>query len=485
MPSANQQAIVVACPGCGAQYQVSAASAGKRGRCAKCGNTFTVPAASKPAPGKSAFPDADDDQIPQYIPVECHLCSTLMYGGPDQIGKPLKCPDCGARTVVPEPVKKKAKDIPAALEGDQYELWDPDVRSNEVATNQPTYIAVSCAKCDTMMYATEKQIGQTITCPDCGRKTAVERPAPQKPKRSVIASDADTPILDPAFAPAEQLNAITPEMRRRIYEEERNSDYGRALEKSRRTGKRMEVDVRGRPILPRWPLITGVLPFLVSRDVPIRLLAVGLGFFSTLSIAIYGIEMAMQGGIAAIGGMCLFALGCALTMVCASFAFSCFFTIVADSSEGVNQIESWPGLLDWFGGLLTFVVAGTMCTFPGYVIAQFVDHQQLLPSLLISLCPVIFFPIVILSQLDIGSIWGILSPRVLQSVFRCPFSWLTFWVESFAIVAGTIVAGWYVGKAGYNPLFVLVPLGTIGLFLYARLLGRLAWRLAEAMPEPR
>ena len=57
----------------------------------------------------------------------CRVCQTLMYGRLDQVGKPIKCPDCGAQTIVlppPQPVKPKKQ--PAALEGEQYELWGVD-----------------------------------------------------------------------------------------------------------------------------------------------------------------------------------------------------------------------------------------------------------------------------------------------------------------------------------------------------------------------
>ena len=72
------------------------------------------------------------------------------------------------------------------------------------SATQPKYIAVNCRHCDTLMYATEKQVGHSITCPDCGKSQKVLPPAKPKPARSVLASDADTPKLDPAFAPAER-----------------------------------------------------------------------------------------------------------------------------------------------------------------------------------------------------------------------------------------------------------------------------------------
>jgi hypothetical protein len=71
---------------------------------------------------------------------------------------------------------------------------------------------------------------------------------------------------------------------------------------------------------------------------------------------------------------------------------------------------------------------------------------------------------------------------VLGSVARCPFSWLTFYVETTMIVGACLAAGVFAIILNINPVMVLAPLGTLALFLYARLLGRLGWRLAEALP---
>ena len=79
-----------------------------------------------------------------------------MYGRLDQVGKKLKCGDCGRLNVVPPPPPPKKPNIPAALEGEQYELWDADEQPlpSELVAHQPKYIAVTCRKCATLMYAT-------------------------------------------------------------------------------------------------------------------------------------------------------------------------------------------------------------------------------------------------------------------------------------------------------------------------------------------
>jgi len=477
MASINQGKARVACPACGAQYDFPPTLAGKRGRCAKCGKSFTVPAAAQSL--------APRTEMPAYIGVECHLCGTRFYGGPDQIGKPLTCPDCGARTVLPPPPPPKKPNIPAAMEGEQYELWEPDADRlrSEMISHQPKYIAVSCPKCDTLMYATDKQVGGTIDCPDCGRSYVVPAPKKPTPARSSVVSDIDVPMLDPASAPADRPPALSLETRRMIYEEERESEYGKALERSRRTGKPMEVDVRGRPILPRWPLFTGVLPFLFSPGVPIRWLGVSAGLAAAIALVLAGLATVASGGMAAVAGMCIFALGCVLAMVVVAIAFSMFIAIVAESSEGSKAVHNWSPFLDWFGDLFVFAVAAVMSGFPGWALCYVLPLDPLLEAAIFASSIVICFPITVLSQLDIGSMWGILSPKVVKSLARCPFSWLAFFVLAGLLVFACITVTYFATQLQFGLVVIVAPLGTAAFILYGRLLGRLAWRLAEAMSE--
>ncbi|MEX0611197.1 MAG: hypothetical protein WD229_03675, partial [Pirellulales bacterium] len=225
---------------------------------------------------------------PEYIAVECRVCGTRMYGRPDQVGRKIKCPDCGAGTVLPPPPKPKPKNMPAALEGEQYELWDADTQPlpAELIAQQPNYIAVRCLRCDTLMYATEKQVGQTIACPDCGRKQVVPAPSKPAPKRSVLSADADTPVLDPAAEPGERPSVLAASSRGMDYEEEQDAAFAQAMQKSQRTGKPMEIDRRGRPVMPRWPLLTGILPFPFYAGCPTRWAALTIGLLLSVGLIV-------------------------------------------------------------------------------------------------------------------------------------------------------------------------------------------------------
>jgi DNA-directed RNA polymerase subunit RPC12/RpoP len=435
-----------------------------------------------PGPAESA-----QDQTPklQFISVDCRVCGTRLTGRSDQVGKKIKCPDCGAGTVLPEPAKPKPKNMPAALEGEQYELWDFDDQPlpSELMAAQPNYIAVTCKQCGTLMQATENQVGQQIACPDCGAKHTV--PVAPKPtvKPSVLVPDRETPKLDPASAPGERPHLIPRTIGQSLAEQEQEAEYKRALEKSQRTGRAMEIDVRGRPILPSWPLISGVLPFLFSAGVPAAWLGLSAGFLLSTWILVSGLEMALAGGMAAIAGMCFFAIGVVITMVIASACASCLMQIVMESSNGARQVQNWPSLLDWFGSFLYLAVASMVSAIPGWAIGHIPSLAAMsgMPELLTAVSICLCLPVVLLSQLDIDSPWGILSGRVLASMARCPFSWAFFYLECLLLLSLCGAATYAVAIRDPHGFLWLMPLYVVALILFARLLGRLGWRLAEAL----
>ena len=183
---------VISCPQCGAKFAVPPNLAGRRARCDACDNSFVVPALT-PANAAKLKPAAKTSPAPaastQLIGFECRVCDTRLYGRADHVGKKIKCPDCGAGTPIPEPPKPKPKNMPAALEGEQYELWDIDDQPlpSTLLAAQPKYIAIQCNTCATLIHAKESQVGQQVACPDCGAKQVVPPKSKPAAKRSVLA----------------------------------------------------------------------------------------------------------------------------------------------------------------------------------------------------------------------------------------------------------------------------------------------------------
>lgn len=484
------------CPKCAALFEVPASMAGRRARCAACETAFEIPAAGPPE---------TDPSLPEFVSVDCRVCGTRLTGRSAYIGKKVKCPDCGAGTELPPPPPPKPKNMPAALEGEQYELWDPDDQPlpSVIAAAQPRFIDVVCDKCGTRMYANEIQAGQKIACPDCGTKTTIPfKPRPVK-KRSVLATDRDTPQVDPTTIPGDVPHVMPKTHGITLAEQEAKDEYERALERSRRTGKPMEIDERGRPVMPKHPLITGVLPFLTTAGVPAVWLGLSASFMAAGWIFITGLQMAMTGGFGAVGGMCFLAVGCVLLMLASSACSSLLIQVVTESSNGNRSVYSWPTFLDWFGSLPYVIVGGMMSAVPGWAIglippiASSPGMSEIVTAISVGVC----FPIALLSHLDCDTPLGVASGRVLSSLRKCPFSWAFFYIECAIIVAICyIVTVLVVGGPGEvvrtvtfrgqairimeSPLTFLwlVPLYVLALIIMARLLGRLGWRLAEAMP---
>lgn len=92
------------------------------------------------------------------------------------------------------------------------------------------------------------------------------------------------------------------------------------------------------------------------------------------------------------------------------------------------------------------------------------------------------YPIVQLSQLEIGSMFGIVSGRIVMSIAKFPLSWMMWYFEVATLAAIILGVIWLDRFLGGLAIFVAVPVVVGAAILVARILGRLAWKLAETMP---
>jgi hypothetical protein len=92
------------------------------------------------------------------------------------------------------------------------------------------------------------------------------------------------------------------------------------------------------------------------------------------------------------------------------------------------------------------------------------------------------FPIVMLSNLEQSSAFAVFSPRLGASLVRCAGPWLLFYIET-AVLCAASLGLLYAISLGPTWVAYLGPWVTVGTMLvYMRLVGRLAWWLAETMP---
>ncbi|MEX2317214.1 MAG: hypothetical protein WD669_08680 [Pirellulales bacterium] len=476
MVSSQQPMVKFACAACRAQYEVPESMAGKRGKCAKCGADMQVPAV------KSAARKADQ-RSPQYVPVECRVCQTLFYGTLEQVGHKMKCPDCGALTVLPPPPPPAAKKMPAAMEGPQYEVWAVDAAPlpSELATAQPKYVAVSCTHCDTLMHAALDHVGKTIKCPDCGAKHVV--PPPREPEPSFQLSPGNELQVDTSEALAPR-PVFLPPVRRMLYEEEEEAERARATAKAQASGKRQRdvIDDRGRPLLPPFPLVTGILPFVFSEGVLVHWVILSLGYMLSGYLLLTGIEYMALGGIVLRSVLAMLIAGIITWLLCTVVAASCLKAIVTESSFGSDTVTNWntTDVTDWFPAFGYFILTMFAANLPGAIVAGLVSDNPVVRLIILLAGLELLFPIVLLSQLHLNSVLGFVSGSVLASLGRCLGSWLLFYLET-TILWVACFAVEMIASRWIHPLWV-TPLYVAAFFVYTRLLGRLGWRLADAAP---
>ena len=412
-----------------------------------------------------------------------------MYARLDQVGESVKCPDCGAQTIVPPPRPVKPQKQPAALAAeDQYEVWGVDEAPSlaDMVAAQPAYIALQCRLCQTLMHATEDQVGKTLKCPDCGAANVVP-PSPATTQIPAARTRTDDLELHAAPEPFERPKPLIPPRRPMLYEEEQEAARARQAEKDARGDRRgPNFDDAGRPVLPRWPLATRVLPFLFSSGVPVRWALLSLGALMCGGFMLSGIGFAAQGDFGAIAGMAFLAVGAIVLAIWLAALAAIVIAIVVESSEGSDEVQSWPesSFSEWFGPLLYLLIACLVSPLPGWLFGLPLGDDSASRVWLFLGSVVVCLPVVILSQLDVGSAFAVASPRIVASVFRLPGTWLMFYAEIALLVA--VCAGVTMGFDAVAPQLGLldVALYVAAMLLAARILGRLGWTLAEATPAP-
>jgi hypothetical protein len=184
--------------------------------------------------------------------------------------------------------------------------------------------------------------------------------------------------------------------------------------------------------------------------------------------------------------ICLLLLDALLGAALVCFAARCFGTIVELTAAGTDDVR-WPDepLVDWLGRavyllwLVAFWLAPVGIVFR--ILAR-VYPEGIPPAWF--LLPVglfwLLFPVSVLSSLSAQSRWVIFRPALLVGLARVFPATVTFYAVT-ALLVGVCAAVCYVTLASGWLLLMPVAAAVVGttLFVYARLLGRLAWLLGR------
>ena len=110
----------------------------------------------------------------------CPRCLASLQVSSLLAGKQCRCPHC-------QLVARRAE-----TDGDGGRSEEPPLGQDErpPPAGQATYIPVVCPICHTRMYGTIEQVGQKLSCPDCGTASVVP-PPPAVAKATAVPAAVD------------------------------------------------------------------------------------------------------------------------------------------------------------------------------------------------------------------------------------------------------------------------------------------------------
>ncbi len=425
---------------------------------------------------------------------DCEGCGAHLPVKTEHLGRKCRCQGCGLMFVVTAKRMEQMAEVSHEEESSEppqpetevfdqtasYGLWGVDEAPlpTELAHRQPKWFPLYCHNCDTLMHATVTQVGTNIVCHDCGAKTIFKAPPPEPADSSVPPVDGYD--LDETSVPSPRPSAVPAIVRREELERQQAMEQeGAAREK---TDQQRPIASGSRPKMPRVPLIQGVLPMLWTEMILARWVTLSFGFIFVGSIG-FGAWILIQSGIGALIGIWFIAAFSALSLLWMMAASAFWISILTESSEGNQQIHNPPGIdfTAGMGDLLYVVIASMVAAIPTTAIVTLVAGQSSwIVGTVAMVCWLQFFPVTILSSLEIGSPLGVFSPRLAKAFIRRCGAWLLLTILAcLLVVTAAAIAG---AMVNYSPWLALaagpVLVGTS--FIYFRLLGRFAWWLTAA-----
>ena len=194
------------CRLCESLMRGTLAEVGTEKTCDDCGTKTVVPPPRK-AQAKAVVGAAADSDLEEYgvsapnvatgdnVPVICSLCHSRLMARVDQVGSKIRCPDCGAETVVSPPSPEKAGAVMGAMAKGSDASASYNVNAPSAAASKPepapTQLILGCSMCGRKVGASTKLAGRDVACPDCG--TLIHVPQPKQPAAPPPAPSAAKP----------------------------------------------------------------------------------------------------------------------------------------------------------------------------------------------------------------------------------------------------------------------------------------------------
>lgn len=524
------------CPRCNGSVSITDSAAGKRVKCPHCeqnflapgiaadsnneeneddwltlsdspapatsvptGSTFTAskppsspaPSATKPQ-NETPFPDDDDSFFSESSlpPIETPGASATNSAtagdfasqssgsnlGPDISAAEEELLSQFTDTSMPAsdskaPVKKNALDAIRALGASATTM---NSNSNPTSSAAPqaapieyeSEFRVTCKTCGTILYAKAVNSGKTTKCSDCHSEIVIPKPPKVRKKSEIDIANAETFSFGQNNSEAKS----TPDPFKKSANE-------LLAEASRQEEDAPPPNYEDTPDVLEWiknlfgifkdpGVIMHWAVLSVAAAIPTALL---------LSIEQESLQWVLTVG-TMVGGLILGAI-----------TVSCAFAILLSVANDNDQVEDWPSMdiFQWLDQLALVLGAAGLVAVPMWTICYLTNSTGLLGVALVMFSTYLLLPFILLSMLDMGSVFTPFSPELARSVSKCQEEWGGFYFSSgllFAVLFLFIALAWSIG--GSLGIVASITVSIFTTFTYFGMMGRLAYTIGQSVNAP-
>ena len=321
---------------------------------------------------------------------------------------------------------------------------------------------VTCTVCGTYTYAKANQAGKTTKCGDCFSDILIPSPPKIEKKKIMDLDQVETFRFESSPNTERRPDPFQKSADQLLEEAERAEDED--------TTKPNHFET---PKVGEW--VASVLgPF---RDPSVLVHLAGL---CILAIVPTLIVLKMDMAILTLG---LFPGG----LVFGLLTVSCAMAVLLAASNNEARVSEWPTFDPeaWFEQLIVVGSAAFIVAVPCWLLCTLILGPHLLSAALTMFCIFLLFPFVLLSMLDMGSVFSPFSSELARSVTKCEEAWGGFYFSSAVLFIGTFLI-FLMGSGLSNEACAIVSIiaAVTATFVYFGMIGRLAYAIGQAINAP-
>jgi DNA-directed RNA polymerase subunit M/transcription elongation factor TFIIS len=400
----------------------------------------------------------------------CPKCGNRLRVLPDQIGTTVRCPKCNAKFVIGGSRQKarssaaKAESASSAAPALDDEAYLPEIplKRSTIVPEEPTPLVPEA---------------HPSMVPEEPRPLATDEPAilPEEQMSDVSPYAAQQSAYEVDWRTADDVEMEAPHERPPVGEELH-------LEKARRRGLVREYDAVNPP---KWTFFSGVFSY-PWRGVNLSrwtAMSFGLSLAGLASFKVLEYVGLMNGLLTnlAVQGLVLSMFAIVITLGALSFAAASCQAAIQDTADG-HDLPQEASLPEWDHWVITFLAWLSLWAAAGAI--GFPLSLAIGPAAFL-ITAALFFPILLLSAMECDSYIVPFSPPVLRTLGYFWHGWLMFYLLTTGMIAGWVVAfDFCLPQAPNLTVLLSGPVLAAIMLIYARLLGRVAWRASGAPAAP-